>query len=78
MTRRDVINHLAIGLGLLAVVGIAGWIWGLNSGTWWLLGLVVVVLHLGLFAGLIAWVVARVKRLRKRSAPKAPTEEPTD
>jgi hypothetical protein len=65
VTRREAINHLLLAAGLLVAVGLVGLALGLNNGTWWLMGAVVAVLHVGLFAGLITWVVQRVRRLRR-------------
>jgi membrane protein YdbS with pleckstrin-like domain len=65
VTRREIINHVLLAVGLLVAVGLIGLALGLNNGTWWLLGAVVVLLHVGVFAALITWVVQRVRRLRR-------------
>ncbi len=44
---------------------------GLNNGTWWLLGAVVIVLHLGAFTALIGWIVRRVRHHRDEAREAA-------
>jgi len=64
MTRGAVRNHLlAIG-GVLLILALFGTHLGTNNGTWWLLGAVAVVVHVGVFTALIAWIVRRVRRHR--------------
>lgn len=75
MNRRRLRNHLLTLLGVLVVVGLLGAHLGVNYGTWWLLGIVVVVLHLGLFGALITWVAQRVRRLRAEGREPADAEQ---
>ena len=64
MTRGAIRNHvLAIG-GVLLILALFGTHLGINNGTWWLLGAVAGVLHVGVFTALITWIVRRVRRHR--------------
>ncbi|WP_291378725.1 hypothetical protein [Demequina sp.] len=67
MTRTAIRNHVLVVGGVLLVLALLGTHLGLNNGTWWLLVAVAVVAHLGVFAALIAWIIARVRGERRRS-----------
>lgn len=68
MNRAAVKRHLLITGGALLIAGLLGVHLGVNYGTWWLLVAVAVVLHLGAFVALIAWVARRVRRHRTEAS----------
>lgn len=61
MTRNAKRNHLLVLGGLLVLLGLLGMHMGVNYGWWWLLGAFAVVVHLGAFTALIAWIIRRVR-----------------
>jgi hypothetical protein len=65
MTRTAIRNHLLSVGGALLVLALLGTHLGLANGTWWLLGAVAAVAHLGVFAALIGWIVRRVRGERR-------------
>lgn len=64
MTRTQIRNHLLTAAGVLVLATLLGVHLGVNGGHWWLLAAIVVVLHLGAFGALFAWIARRVRNHR--------------